>query len=135
MRIIAFDYGTKKIGVALSDPLGVLCYPHGVFRYQNKETLTQTLDDLFAKYPPGLVLIGLPKGLYGQTGTHEKAAQDFATFVHNRYKIPTQMHDERFTSEQAKQELWNMGYKEKEMKDKLDAMAAYMMLREYMGQI
>ena len=132
MRIMAFDYGTKRIGIAVTDPLQIIAT--GLTTVESPK-LINFLKDYFKKETVELILIGDPKGLNDED-TH---ATPLVKQVINRLKkefpsIPLQTVDERYTSKMASRAMIDMGMKKKQRQNKalVDEIAATIMLQDYL---
>lgn len=132
-RILAIDYGLKRTGIAVTDPLQIIAT--GLTTIESPR-LIEFLKNYFAKEEVEKIVIGEPKNL-DDSDTHatepvrkivEKIKKEFPA-------IPVIMVDERFTSKLAKQAMLDMGMKKKQRRDKaaVDEIAATIMLQEYMG--
>ena len=131
-RILAIDYGLKRTGLAVTDPLQIIAT--GLTTIESKE-LIPFLKKYFIKEPVELILIGEPKN-WDNTDTHatplvEKCVKDLQK---NFPAIPIKKVDERYTSKMAKQAMIEMGMKKMERRSKalVDEIAATMMLQEYL---
>lgn len=131
-RIIAIDYGLKRTGLAVTDPLQIIAT--GLMTIDSQK-LIPFLKDYFQKEPVELILIGEPKN-WDDTDTH---ATPLVNAIIKRLKkefphIPLQTVDERYTSKMARQSMLDMGLKKKERRNKalVDEIAATIMLQEYL---
>ncbi len=131
-RIICIDYGGKRTGLAVTDPLQIIAT--GLTTVESK-TLIPYLKDYFARENVELILIGEPKN-WDDTDTHatplvEKCIKDLQK---NFPAIPIKKVDERYTSKMAKDAMLEMGLKKKERRNKalVDEIAATIMLQEYL---
>ncbi len=131
-RILAIDYGLKRTGLAVTDPLQIIAT--GLTTIESKQ-LIPFLKKYFIKEPVELILIGEPKN-WDNTDTHatplvEKCIKDLQK---NFPAIPIKKVDERYTSKMAKQAMIEMGMKKMERRNKalVDEIAATMMLQEYL---
>jgi putative holliday junction resolvase len=131
-RIIAIDYGLKRTGLAVTDPLQIIAT--GLTTVHSKE-LILFLKDYFLREPVELILIGEPKNM-DDSDTHatplvEKCIKDLQK---NFPAIPIKKVDERFTSKMAKDSMLEMGLKKKQRRNKalVDEIAATIILQEYM---
>ena len=134
-RILAIDYGLKRTGLAVTDPLQIIAT--GLTTVESKQ-LIPFLKNYFMKEPVELILIGEPKN-WDNSDTHatplvEKCIKDLQK---NFPAIPVKKMDERFTSKMAKQAMIEMGMKKMERRNKamVDEIAATMMLQEYLRQL
>jgi len=134
-RILGIDYGSERIGLALSDPLGVLARPHETLR--NDPTLWHRLKSIVAAEHVLQIVVGMPLNLKGKKG---KKAEEVEVFI-ERLKAETRADvttwDERFTSTMAHQTLIAMGTTRKSRqndKGRVDAMAAAILLQSYLDR-
>ena len=134
-RILSIDYGLKRTGIAVTDPLQIIST--GLTTIESKQ-LIHFLKDYFSKEPVELIIIGEPKN-WDDSDTHatplvEKCIKDLQK---NFPKIPIKKVDERFTSKMAKDSMLEMGLKKKQRRDKalVDEIAATILLQEYMRSI
>lgn len=133
-RIISIDYGLKRTGLAVTDPLKIIAT--GLTTVESKQ-LIPFLKDYFLREEVELIIIGEPKN-WDDTDTHatplvEKCIKDLQK---NFPAIPIKKVDERFTSKMAKDAMLEMGLKKSQRRDKklVDEIAATIMLQEYMRQ-
>jgi putative Holliday junction resolvase len=131
-RILAIDYGLKRTGIAVSDPLQIIAT--GLTTVESRQ-LIPFLKDYFSKEQVELIIIGEPKN-WDDTDTHatplvEKCIKELQK---NFPSLPVKKVDERFTSKMAKDSMLEMGLKKKERRNKalVDEIAAAIMLQEYM---
>lgn len=131
-RIMAIDYGGKRTGLAVTDPLQIIA--NGLTTVDTKD-LFPFLKEYFLKEPVELVLIGDPKN-WDDTDTHATPLVKKFTvkFKKDFPNIPFKMVDERYTSKMAKQAMLDMGMKKKQRQNKklVDEIAAAIILQEYM---
>jgi putative Holliday junction resolvase len=132
-RIICIDYGGKRTGIAVTDPLQIIAT--GLTTIDTKDFLS-FLKAYFSKEPVEKILIGWPLNL-DDTATHATPLVVNAIKQLNKHfpTIPVEKVDERFTSKLAKEAMFEMGLKKKQRRDKklLDEIAATMMLQEYLA--
>jgi putative holliday junction resolvase len=134
-RIIAIDYGLKRTGLAVTDPLQIIAT--GLTTVESRQ-LIPFLKDYFSKEPVELIVIGEPKN-WDDTDTHatplvEKCIKELQkTFPH----LPIKKVDERYTSKMAKDAMLEMGMKKMQRRNKalVDEIAATIMLQEYMRSV
>ena len=134
-RIISIDYGKKRTGLAVTDPLQIIAT--GLTTVETPQ-LFKFLKEYFAKEPVELIIMGEPKN-WDDTDTHatplvkkavERLKREFPT-------IPVKMWDERYTSKMASQAMIEMGLKKKQRQNKalVDEIAATIILQEYLRSI
>lgn len=133
-RIIAIDYGGKRTGLAVTDPLQIVAT--GLTTIETPQ-LFKYLKDYFSKEPVELILIGMPTN-WDDSDTHATPlVRKAMERLHKEFpQIPVKTVDERFTSKMAKQAILEMGIKKKERRNKalVDEIAATIMLQEYLQQ-
>ena len=134
-RIIAIDYGLKRTGLAVTDPLQIIAT--GLTTVESKQ-LIPFLKDYFSREPVELIIIGEPKN-WDDTDTHatplvEKCIKELQT---NFPQLPVRKVDERYTSKMAKDAMLEMGLKKMQRRNKalVDEIAATIMLQEYMRSV
>ena len=134
-RIIAIDYGGKRTGLAVTDPLQIVAT--GLTTIDTPQ-LFKYLKEYFSKEPVELILIGMPTN-WDDSDTHATPlVRKAIERLHKEFpQIPVKTVDERYTSKMAKQAMLEMGIKKKERRNKalVDEIAATIMLQEYMQQI
>ena len=133
-RIISIDYGAKRTGLAVTDPLQIIAT--GLTTVESKQ-LIPFLKDYFAKEEVELIIIGEPKN-WDDTDTHATALVEkiIKQLEKNFPKIPIKKVDERYTSKMAKDAMLEMGLKKMQRRNKklVDEIAATIMLQEYLRQ-
>lgn len=132
-RIIAFDYGEKKIGAAVSDPMKIIASSIPVITYSNKKELNRKLDQLFKEYEIETIVLGNPLNLDGTDSELSIKVKEFAEKHLQRFGKPIRFWDERLTSISAKKEMVKMNIKQKGNKKKVDEIAANLLLQSFLG--
>jgi putative Holliday junction resolvase len=134
-RILAIDYGGKRTGLAVTDPLQIIAT--GLTTIDSKELVT-FLKKYFSQEQVELIIIGLPKN-WDDTDTHGTPLAEAAIKKLQKEfpAIPLKTVDERYTSKMAKDAMIEMGMKKKDRRDKrlVDEIAATIMLQEYLQSI
>ena len=134
-RIISIDYGAKRTGLAVTDPLQIIAT--GLTTVESKQ-LIPFLKDYIAREEVELIIIGEPKN-WDDTDTHATPLVEkiIKQLEKNFPKIPIKKVDERYTSKMAKDAMLEMGLKKMQRRNKklVDEIAATIMLQEYMRQI
>ena len=134
-RLLALDYGTVRVGVAVSDPLRIIAQSVGAFK--NDATLMDHLGEAIAQYTPGLIVVGMPLNLKGEKGQKAVEVERFMGKLKEAFGIELVVWDERFTTKMAQQTLIDMGTRKKERREnkgRVDAMAAALILQSFMDQ-
>lgn len=128
-RILGVDYGTKRVGLAISDGIGLTARPLDVV---DRKELSETLQALAAEYDIDLVVVGLPTGLRGVEGDSAAGARQLGTEIGETTGIDVVYVDERFTSRMAESALLESGMKRRDRKETVDKVAAAIILQTYL---
>lgn len=135
-RILAIDYGQKRLGLALSDPLRVTAQPFATWRRSNRRRDLARLRDLCREQEVALILVGLPVHLEGADSAMAAEASRFADLVRAEVGKPVELVDERLSSWEAEQALGESGLPRSASRErrrhKLDEVAAAVILRDYL---
>lgn len=132
MRILALDHGTVRIGVAVSDELGMLAHP---LEFLPAEPVSRFLDELkklLQEREVSLVLVGLPRNMDGSHGPAVQKVQAFVHLLKETIPIPVRTWDERLTSMQAHRLLAESGKRSKDRRGRVDSSAAAVLLQSYL---
>jgi putative Holliday junction resolvase len=132
-RRIAFDFGDVRIGVAVTDPSGILASPLN-FIPNVDENVTQDLQDLYSEYQPIYTAIGFPLHLSGEASAKSESVSVFARKISEISKAPIYLIDERLTSVSANRTLREAGLNSKTAKSEIDSMAAKAILDSALNQ-
>ncbi len=132
MRIMGLDYGTVRIGVAISDPEGIIAQPKGYIAAVPRKTCLQNIGDTCKEQQIGTIVIGLPKHMNGDEGVSAKAARALGAQIAEITSLPIEFIDERLTSVSANNFLTEGNIKAPEKKEKIDAVAAAIILQNYL---
>ena len=111
-RILGLDYGSHRIGAAVSDLLGITAQPLSAIRRQGEKRDLEAIGTIVREYSVGTVLIGLPLHMGGEEGTQAKRARLFAEKIRERLGVPVETWDERMTTVQAERHLIASGVRE-----------------------
>jgi putative holliday junction resolvase len=129
--ILAFDFGEKRIGVAVGDTLLKLAHPLLTIEAEDNAGKFAQIDALLAEWRPALLVIGLPMTLDGEDHAMTALAQKFAQRLEGRFNLPVMMVDERLSSAEASQSLREAGIRGRAQKAHLDQVAAQTILQSY----
>jgi putative Holliday junction resolvase len=130
-RVLALDPGTRRVGVAVSDPLGITAQPHGVLD-AGDPSLMEHIARLGAELDVERIVVGLPVSLNGSEGPAAAAARRFAAAVGEATGLPVELADERFTSVTAERVLVQAGLSGRRRRAVRDRVAAAVMLQAYL---
>jgi len=122
-RRIAFDYGSVRIGVAASDPTGLIASPVATLLQADPDLPTR-LKNLIDEYEPIYIVIGEPRHLSGNESATQVSVKAFSELLATFTSIPIHLIDERMSTVNAARRLRDAGVSARDSKDKIDAMAA-----------
>ncbi len=129
--ILAFDFGEKRIGVAVGNLELGLAHPLATIRNENKEKCFTSIGLLISEWQPVLLLAGLPTYADGTEHELTRRSRQFARRLEGRFGIPTVLVDERYTSVSADSALREASVKGRKQKHLLDQVAAQLILQSY----
>lgn len=132
MRILAVDYGSRRIGLALSDPTGTLARPLPFLPAKADAKLARAIADLAKKEGAGLILLGLPRNMNGSLGEAAAKVQAFAAVLEKASPIPVKLIDERLSTVQAGRQLHEAGKDMRRQREVIDSEAAAVLLQGYL---
>ncbi len=132
MRILALDFGQRRIGVALSDALEITAQPLGVIERSGAAADLQAVGKLIASHAVECVVIGLPLTLKGEQGPQAQRALAFGEALKRIISVPIEWVDERFTTAQASRALREAGQDSRKQKSSIDQAAAQLILQSYL---
>jgi putative Holliday junction resolvase len=124
--------GSKTIGLAVSDPLGITAQGLQTIRRQNKRLDFRQLEKLIGEYEVAEIVVGYPLRMSGAEGTQAEKMQVFAEELRRRFKLPVHLWDERLTSAQANRLLRDSEMSIKRRGEVVDQMAAVLILQNWM---
>lgn len=132
MKYIAFDIGTKRIGVAVSDESGIIARP--LLTLPVRDNLFSEIGHIIDSEKPEMAIFGIPRHQDGKEGEAAAQIREFAKGVGHEYNISVDFEDESGTSIVAEERLKNSGKTEKEIKGLVDAEAACVILESYLAR-
>ena len=135
MRIMGLDYGSKTVGVAISDPLLITAQGIEIIRRKDENKLRRTLariEELIVEYEVSEIVLGLPKNMNDTIGDRAKLSLEFQEKLERRTGLPVTMWDERLTTVAAKQTMMEAGIRRENRKEYVDKIAAVFILQGYL---
>ena len=130
-RFLGLDPGERRIGVALSDPIGIIAQPHEVLDSRTDDVL-EAIRGICLEYEVAVIVVGLPTSLSGEEGTAAQKARSFGDRVGEATGCEIVFFDERFTTVQAESALLEGGVRRRRRKEKIDMVAAAVILQGYL---
>jgi len=131
-RLMALDVGSRTIGLAVTDPLGITAQGLPTLRRRNKRTDLAALRQVIEKYDVRQLIIGLPLRMSGAEGIQSGKIREFAQMVEKHFKLPVHLWDERLTSVEANRVLRESEMSIAKRAAVVDQLAAVLILQNYM---
>jgi len=134
-RILAIDFGERRVGIAVSDPTNLIA--QGLPTLDNDPTLFSRLRSVVSKYHIGRIVVGMPYTLKGEMGPKAQEVLEFVSRLRKEVTVEVCTWDERFTSSLARDAIRQMGTKQmaRRKKEKVDQMAATLLLQSYLDSL
>jgi putative Holliday junction resolvase len=134
MRVIGIDYGTVRTGIAISDPSAMIAQPAGYIRCDclSIEELATQIAKKYTEVNAGGIVIGLPKHMSGDEGTHAGKVRELAGLLEMKLNMKVDYLDERLTSVSAEKLLIEGNVSREKRKEKIDSVAACIILQSYL---
>ena len=132
MRILALDHGTRRIGVAVSDETKTIAQPLEYIPAEPFAEFLERLKKILVEKEVDFILLGLPRNMDGSYGPAAEKVQTFAGILKAAITVPIKMWDERLTSTMANRVLIQGNVRRDKRKEKVDAMAAAILLQSYL---
>jgi putative Holliday junction resolvase len=131
-RVLALDVGSKRIGLAISDPLGITAQGLETLQRKNKRTDFEQLKTIVEKYQVREIVVGYPLRMSGEPGTQSAKMADFAEELRQRFSLPVHLWDERLTSAEANRLLRETEMSIRRRGEVVDRMAATLILQSFL---
>ena len=134
MRAMAIDYGDRRIGLAVSDPLGILAGEAWTMEEWDMERAAKRIAQEAKARDVGTLVLGLPKNMDGSEGPRAEKSRAFAELLKRESGLPVVLWDERRSSIEAHAILHAGGKREKQHRKTVDAVAASLILEGWLGR-
>ena len=135
MRIMGLDFGSKTVGVAISDPLFTIAQPLEIIRRKEENKLRKTLariEELIVEYEVGEIVLGLPLNMNDTEGERVFLTAEFKEKLERRTGLPVHSWDERLTTVEADNAMIEAGIRRENRKEYVDKIAAALILQGYL---
>jgi putative Holliday junction resolvase len=132
MRILALDHGTRRIGVAVSDEMKMIATPLEYILAEPMDKVIERLQQLLREKEVELILIGMPRNMDGTFGPAAEKVNAFIALLQPHIATPIKKWDERLTSVMANRALLEGNVRRQDRKQKVDKMAAAILLQSYL---
>ena len=138
MRIMGLDYGSKTVGVAVSDPLGLTAQGIEIVRRKSENKLRQTLariEEIAKEYGVEKIVLGFPKHMNNDIGERAEKSLEFKEMLERRTGLPVVMWDERLTTVEADRTMMETGIRRENRKEYVDMIEAVFILQGYLDYL
>ena len=138
MRVLGLDYGSKTVGVAVSDPLGLTAQGVETVWRKQENKLRRTLariEEIISEYQVTEIVLGYPKNMNNTVGERAEKSLEFKEMLEKRTGLPVIMWDERLTTMAADRTLEETGEHKEDRKQYLDQVAAVFILQGYLDSV
>ena len=133
-RALGIDFGTRRIGLALSDPTGTLASPLPFLENTGVKQVVSKLKQMVADQQIATIVVGLPRNMDGTYGPSAQKVQAFVTQIQPEISAKIITQDERLTTSQASRDLAQMGLSQKELRKKVDSSSATLILQQFLDR-
>ena len=137
MRIMGLDFGSKTVGVAISDPLLITAQGTEIIRRKEENKLRKTLariEELIVQYEVAEIVLGFPKNMNDTIGERAELSLEFKDKLERRTGLPVIMWDERLTTVAADRAMMEAGIRREDRKEYVDKIAAVLILQGYLDR-
>lgn len=138
MRIMGLDFGSKTVGVAICDPLGLTAQSVETITRKEENKLRRTcsrIEALIEEYKIETIVLGYPKNMNDTIGERAEKTEEFKTMLERRTGLPVVLWDERLTTIEANEILMESGVRREHRKDVIDKVAAGLILQGYLDSL
>ena len=134
-RILAVDWGERRVGLAVSDPTGIIATGLDTLEVRNANDALTRVSEVARREEVEAVVVGLPLLMSGERGEAAEAAQSFADALARRLEVPVSTYDERLTSALSARRLREAGVRTGHARKKVDQGAAIALLESYLSRL
>lgn len=137
-RVLGLDYGSKTVGVAVSDPLMITAQGLEIIRRERPAKLRQTLariEEIITQYDVTTIVLGLPRNMNGTEGERVEKTREFGESIERRTGLPVIYWDERLTTVAADKAMIEMDIRREDRKEYVDEIAAMLILQGYLESV
>ena len=131
-RVLGMDVGARRIGLAVSDPLGITAQGIETLERRNKRSDFGILERVIKRYEVGEIVVGYPLKMSGDTGSQSDKMTAFADELRRRFALPVHLWDERLTTAEAHRILDETAMSTKRRSEVIDQMAAVLILQSFL---
>jgi len=133
-RLLGIDFGTRRIGLALSDPTGTLASPLPFLENTGIPEVVSKLKELVQSHGVETVVVGLPRNMDGTYGPSADKVREFISQIRPQLPAKIVTQDERLTTAQASRDLSQIGLSQRELRKKVDSSSASLILQQFLDR-
>jgi putative Holliday junction resolvase len=133
-RVLGIDFGVRRIGIAISDPSGIIAQGLDTIEYEGLDEAFKILGGILDRFEVAEAVIGLPLTLKGKSGESVNRVMKFGESLKSRFDVQVSYLDERFTSVMAERSLKEMGQSPSRVKGSIDRIAATILLQDHLNR-
>jgi len=133
-RYLGIDLGEKRVGIAISDPSGIIAQPLKTIPFQSQKQLLQEIRGLLKEYDIAKIVVGLPLTMKGTDSEKTREVRQFAEALSQSVSVPVHFMDERLTTIQAHSTMHQIGKKPSRHRERVDQLAAQFILQTFLDQ-
>ncbi len=133
-RIMALDVGEKRVGVAISDPLGITAQPVSVLKREDFKKLMQSIRELIDEFGVGKVVVGVPYNMRGEKGSSAVKIMEFIELMKKNIDVEVDLMDERFSTAFSERAMLEADATRKKRRENIDKVAAAVILQGYLDK-
>ena len=134
-RIMAIDYGVRRIGIAVSDPLRMIAQALPTIQLKGLKQILSALETIINEKQVTEIVVGMPLNLKGEMTAAAQKVEKFMRLLQNQFKLPVHSWDERWTSMAAQRTIWEFGKAPSRHKDKVDQISAMLILQTFLDHL
>lgn len=134
-RILAIDYGARRIGIAVSDPLRVTAQSLPTIEVKSLQQIISALEAIINEKQVAAIVVGMPLNLKGETTAAAQKVEEFIQQLQHRFKLPVHCWDERWTSVAAQRTIREFGKSPSRHKEKVDQISALLILQSFLDHL
>jgi putative Holliday junction resolvase len=134
-RLIGVDLGLKRVGISISDDLGIFAHPLAMIPYSNQSKVLEEIINLGHAHGVSGFVVGIPKNMNGTIGESARRSVRFAGKLRRRSGLPVVLWDERLTTSQAEREMIGLGMSRRRRRLTIDQAASVLILENYLRRL
>lgn len=135
MRVLAVDYGDKRVGLAISDELGIAAHGLDTLTVVSPRKAAVAVANVAAEKSAERIVIGMPYNMDGTVGPRGMKTEEFCELVRRRTNLPVETFDERLSTYRAEDAMREAGLSERKQRGKKDQLAATIILQDYLSEL